>query len=64
MAQKGGVGQLDSRVLIFTMPDSTTTAHAAMQAGAAGYVVRSCADRDLLKAVDVVLNGGVAFFTS
>lgn len=55
--------QLDggSRVLIFTMHDSKSLIKAVRKAGANGYVLKSRAARDLIKAVDALLGGGSFF---
>jgi DNA-binding NarL/FixJ family response regulator len=52
---------LDSRVLIFTMHDSKSLVRALKKAGAQGYVLKSHAARDLIKAIETLL-GGDTFF--
>lgn len=53
--------QLPSRVLIFTMHESTSLAPSVRRAGAHGYVVKSRAARDLIDALDRLLGGGTFF---
>jgi DNA-binding NarL/FixJ family response regulator len=57
------ISQLDNgtRIVIFTMHDSKSVARAARETGAQGLVVKSFASRDLIKAVDAVLGGGLFF---
>jgi DNA-binding NarL/FixJ family response regulator len=52
----------NSRVLIFTMHESERLAAEVRSTGAHGYVVKSQAARDLILAVERLLNGGT-FFT-
>lgn len=52
---------LDSRILMFTMHDSTRLASEVRDAGAHGYVVKSQAAHDLIRAIDYLL-GGKTFF--
>ena len=52
-----------TRVLIFTMHDSSSLVRAVSEAGASGYVLKSNAARDLIKAIEVLL-GGDTFFGS
>ena len=47
----------DSRVLVLTMHDDPAYLRAALQAGAAGYVVKKAADVELLTAIRAVHNG-------
>lgn len=47
-----------TRVLILSMHESGSHVHAALAAGAAGYVVKSAASRELLDALDAVCRGG------
>lgn len=53
----------DTRVLIFTMHDSKSLVRAVRKAGARGYVLKSRAARDLIRAVEALLKGD-AFFGS
>ena len=46
-----------ARVLILTMHDETSYLHAALAAGCSGYIVKSAADRDLLRAIRTVRDG-------
>ena len=52
---------LNTRVLIFTMHDSSSLVKAVREAGAKGYVLKSHAARDLVKAIEALL-GGETFF--
>jgi len=45
-------------VIVLTLHDDPGTRHAAMQAGASGYVLKSSASEELLKAVQKVMLGG------
>ncbi len=47
----------DSRILILTMHDDAQYLQDALQAGAAGYVLKRAADAELLLAIRAVLNG-------
>ena len=47
------------RVVVLTMHDDPSYARLAMTAGACGYVVKSAADTELLKAIRTVANGGM-----
>lgn len=47
-----------TRVLVVTMHDDPSYARMALAAGAAGYVVKSAADRELLQALRAVASGG------
>jgi two-component system, NarL family, nitrate/nitrite response regulator NarL len=49
------------KVLIFTMHDSRTLVKAAQQAGARGVVLKSFAARDLIRALESILDGGTFF---
>ncbi|HYL86448.1 MAG TPA: response regulator transcription factor [Candidatus Angelobacter sp.] len=44
-----------TEILILTMHDSDTLVHEVMEAGATGYVLKDDADRDLISAVDALL---------
>lgn len=48
----------DTRILVVTMHDDPRYARMALAAGAAGYIVKSAADRELLDAVRTVAGGG------
>lgn len=48
----------NTRILVVTMHDDPRYARMALAAGAAGYVVKSAADRELLEAVRTVAAGG------
>ncbi len=50
-----------SRVVMFTMHDSTTVEHAVRGSGAHGLVLKHNAARDLVKALDTVIRGGTFF---
>jgi DNA-binding NarL/FixJ family response regulator len=50
-----------SHVLIFTMHDSPRLIHEVRAAGAQGYVLKSQAARDLIRAIDALLEGGTFF---
>jgi DNA-binding NarL/FixJ family response regulator len=50
--------RLNSRVLIFTMHDSGSLAKAVRKAGARGCVLKSRASRDLIRAIEALLDGG------
>lgn len=50
-----------SRVVMFTMHDSETVEQAVRGSGAHGLVLKLYAARDLVKAVDVVVEGGTFF---
>jgi DNA-binding NarL/FixJ family response regulator len=51
----------DCRILIFTMHESERLAAEVQQTGAHGFVLKSQAARDLVRAIDVLL-GGKTFF--
>lgn len=53
--------RLGTHVLIFTMHDSKSLVNAVRKAGADGYVLKSRAARDLIKAVETMLGGGTFF---
>ena len=50
-----------SRVLIFTMHDSEHLAAEVMKAGAHGFVLKSQAGKDLIRAIERLLGGGTFF---
>jgi two-component system, NarL family, response regulator NreC len=54
------LGRLDPspRVLVLTMHDDPVYLRTALQAGAAGYIVKKAADVELLSAIRVVQSGG------
>ena len=53
--------RLSCPVLIFTMHESGELAHDARRAGARGYVRKSDAARDLVRAIETLLSGGTFF---
>ena len=53
--------RLGTHVLIFTMHDSRSLVKAVRKAGADGYVLKSRAARDLIRAVEAMLGGGTFF---
>jgi DNA-binding NarL/FixJ family response regulator len=55
---KSGVS---SRSIIFTMHESATLGTEVRRAGAQGYVLKSQAVRDLVRAIRIVLSGGTFF---
>ena len=50
-----------AKVLVLTMHDSKELAVAVRSAGARGYVVKSHAARDLVKAIEAIIAGGDSF---
>lgn len=50
-----------TRILIFTMHDSKSLVKAVRKAGARGYVLKSRAARDLIRAVEALLKGDTFF---
>jgi DNA-binding NarL/FixJ family response regulator len=52
---------LSSRILIFTMHESDRLITDIRAAGAQGYVQKSQAGRDLIRAIDTLLDGGTFF---
>lgn len=52
---------LPVRVLMFTMHDLDRLADEARNVGAHGYVLKSQASRDLIRAIDQLLSGGTFF---
>ena len=55
------IAALGSRVLMFTMHDSEHLANDVYQAGAQGYVLKSQAAKDLIRAIERLLGGGTFF---
>ncbi len=53
--------RLGTHILIFTMHDSKSLVKAVRKAGADGYVLKSRAARDLIKAIEAMLGGGTFF---
>ena len=53
--------ELGSRVLIFTMHDSEHLAAEVLRAGAQGFVLKSQAGKDLIRAIERLLGGGTFF---
>ena len=60
-AREIGNSGLGSRILIFTMHESGTLASEVRNAGAHGFVVKSQAARDLIRAIECLLNGKTFF---
>ena len=52
---------LGSRVLFFTMHDTGTVAGTIRKSGAQGYVIKSRAAQDLIRALERLLKGGTFF---
>jgi DNA-binding NarL/FixJ family response regulator len=52
---------LSCPILIFTMHESDRLATDVRRSGAQGYVLKSQAGRDLVRAIDMLLGGGVFF---
>jgi two-component system, NarL family, response regulator NreC len=48
----------DTRIVVLTMQGDPEFAEAALQAGAAGYVVKESASEELVKAIQLALEGG------
>jgi DNA-binding NarL/FixJ family response regulator len=59
--QEIGRLNLGTRVLIFTMHDSSSLVKAVRKAGALGYVLKSHAARDLIRAIEALLAGGTFY---
>jgi DNA-binding NarL/FixJ family response regulator len=53
--------ELGSRVLMFTMHESEHLAIEVLQAGAQGFVLKSQAGKDLIRAIERLLGGGTFF---
>jgi DNA-binding NarL/FixJ family response regulator len=53
----------DVRILIFTMHDGITLSQVAQEVGANGLVLKSFASRDLVRAIDAVLEGETFFYS-
>jgi DNA-binding NarL/FixJ family response regulator len=53
--------ELGSRVLMFTMHESEHLAAEVSQAGAQGFVLKSQAGKDLIRAIERLLGGGTFF---
>lgn len=51
----------DSKILIFTMHESATLADSVRRVGARGYVSKSQATRQLVQAIESILDGGTFF---
>jgi DNA-binding NarL/FixJ family response regulator len=51
----------DTKILVFTMHDSAVLAREVKKAGARGLVHKSLAGRDLIRALEVILEGGTFF---
>lgn len=52
---------LPTALLIFTMHESERIAGEVREAGAQGFVNKSCAGRDLIAAIEALLGGGTFF---
>jgi DNA-binding NarL/FixJ family response regulator len=52
---------LGSRVLMFTMHESENLTSEVFQAGAQGFVLKSQAGKDLIRAIERLLGGGTFF---
>jgi two-component system response regulator NreC len=48
----------ETQIVVLTMQDDPEFAQAALQAGAAGYVIKESASDELVKAIRLVLDGG------
>jgi two-component system, NarL family, response regulator NreC len=48
----------ETKVIVLTMQTAPSYARAAFEAGAAGFVVKDAAHRELLQAIDAALSGG------
>ena len=55
------ISALGSRVLMFTMHESENLANDVYQSGAQGYVLKSQAAKDLIRAIERLLGGGTFF---
>jgi DNA-binding NarL/FixJ family response regulator len=55
------ISDLGSRVLMFTMHESEHLATEVAQAGAQGFVLKSQAGKDLIRAIERLLGGGTFF---
>jgi DNA-binding NarL/FixJ family response regulator len=53
--------KMRAAVLVFTMHESRNLASTVQEAGARGFVLKSHAARDLLDALEALLNGGTFF---
>jgi len=51
----------DTKILVFTMHDSMVLTEEVRKAGAHGLVHKSLAGRDLIRALEVILDGGTFF---
>jgi len=54
-------GKVPVKSVVLTMHNSAEMAAAVKRSGARGFVVKSHAARDLLRAIDAILDGGVFF---
>jgi len=54
-------GKAPVKSVVLTMHNSSEMAAAVKRSGAKGFVVKSHAARDLLRAIDAILEGGVFF---
>ncbi|HEY7096625.1 MAG TPA: response regulator transcription factor [Terriglobales bacterium] len=55
------ISELGSRVLMFTMHESEHLATEVSRAGAQGFVLKSQAGKDLIRAIERLLSGGTFF---
>lgn len=55
------ISELGSRVLMFTMHESEHLATEVAEAGAQGFVLKSQAGKDLIRAIERLLGGGTFF---
>jgi DNA-binding NarL/FixJ family response regulator len=60
-ARKISAANSDVRILIFTMHGGKSLFNAAREAGAHGLVLKSFAARDLVRALERIINGGTFF---
>jgi len=60
-ASKMAASRLKCRVLMFTMHEAERLSGEVRQAGAHGFVLKSQAARDLIRAIDCLLAGGTFF---
>jgi DNA-binding NarL/FixJ family response regulator len=62
-ASRIAASDLECRILMFTMHESERLSSEVRQAGAQGFVLKSQAARDLIRAIDCLLGGGTFFGT-
>ena len=61
VAEKLRARDSQAKIVVLTMHESRELASAVQAAGAAGYVIKSHAARDLVKAIQVIVDGGQFF---